>query len=363
MGKRGWRQMINSGMQAAVGFQMAKKAKQAHRTYVQPRGGKKVQQNLVKSKSHSKTKTKSKSKTKVVREQTSGESTSYTLIKYKRKAFERTWTKLGNTCDYEGIGTVGITQVQSLQQVAVPVVGVYATDIQNVFSQAGSFWNDTTSTVIQLDPAHAGYKYNKFNIMTYECIFEFINQEPSDVSIELYDLISKVTEPTVRYANADWNNGLINQQGIAAVNSYTQPYTVPTDSKLFNMTWRIHKKTVIRLAPGRLHKHTFKFHVNRVVDMGYWNDYAQVRGLTYQLMVVARGTPSDTVAGSTVGSIALTPVKIIGTFRYKYHAQIISAFPRNVSLLSALTTGNAALYVENPATDIAENVMTAANIA
>lgn len=166
-----------------------------------------------------------------------------------------------------------------------------------------------------------------YDYITYET--SFTNNTPSCVKLTLYDCMAKTTAETTS-ASADtracWITGLGDESGfVGAANAYF-PGSVPTNSKYFNMKWKIIKKTVIQLGPGMTHYHKKHFAPKRLLDLEYVNKEISIKGLTTELLVVAEGMPTTSVTGLAQGPIALADMKLLVVQKIKCGIRVGGVF-------------------------------------
>jgi len=156
---------------------------------------------------------------------------------------------------------------------------------------------------------------------------ELTNQSPAVCNLEIWTVMSKVTKVTYTNPEDDWNTGDADSSS-TATNSWVG--SKPTESKFFNMNWKVKSVKKLQLAGGSTHTHVVDFNCRRYIDTEYWNKFQQIRGLTVAVFCIAWGQVGDTSNNPTVGSITTVPVKIIGQQNRMYFYDMINAFPRQI---------------------------------
>lgn len=182
---------------------------------------------------------------------------------------------------------------------------------------------------------------NKFWLEEASTETRFTNENTLPCELELYDVISKVTKVAVSIPTADWTNGLVNMQAntTASIPSNAGVYgSAPTLSKLFNITWKIVKRTKVSLQAGATHKHCFRFYPNRLVDSQYATSYNQIRGITAGTFGVIKGLPCESTSGfaGPFNQPTTSHAKVIWVATKQFRMRQLFQYPRQL------------LYVNNP---------------
>lgn len=188
-----------------------------------------------------------------------------------------------------------------------------------------SWINGVFEDASQLNPAATGVTAGqKLYMERFTNAFLFNNAGPVDIEMIIYDVVSKTTQPNIRNPVDDWINGVANQSKLATTGaSITVPFARPTESKLFNMNWRIVNRDTIYICPGASHKHVFTHKITRPFDMEYVKQYATIRGITNSSFIVLKGTPIDSVADYQAGEVTIAPSKIIGTWTAMWSSRLM----------------------------------------
>ena len=210
-----------------------------------------------------------------------------------------------------------------------------------IYEQLGRNYNGTQiQAIADLVIRGSGSVANQFNTgtgnyvrkilydyVTYET--GFTNNTPSCIKLTLYDCLAKTTAENAT-ASADtracWSSGLQDESGFVGAATPYFPGSVPTNSKYFNMKWKILKKTVIQLGPGMTHYHKKHFAPKRLLDLEYVNKEISIRGLTTELLVVAEGMPTTSVQGLTSGPISLADMKLLVVQKIKCGIRVAGTF-------------------------------------
>ena len=279
-----------------------------------------------------KTKTQTKKKESIIKSPPTGISNSFCNVKYKPSKGYYTEVKITNASTYEIITQGGILRTPTLQNVASGMIaygnlGTNYVDMLKLFTQM----QKQTNAVSQPDISTWNHSYKiVIENMRLETLYR--NQSPVLAMVDIYDLVSKVTKPTMTDPALDWSQGLVNQE-TANVLLPTFPSAVPTASKLFNINWKIIKRTRLQLVPGREHKHVFVFTPRRIIDTEYAATFGQIRGITTVRMMVSKGGLADDFQNNTTPistiKVNIEPTKIIWLDQAKFTTRMVSVLPRN----------------------------------
>ena len=276
----------------------------------------------------------------------SGITKSYKSIIYKPSATTKIANNMKEVQRYSNVTGTGIVSTQGVQNSSGLI---YAFDGATIYttlvSQGLQFLNSAASAANSATP-QSGQRNFKILLNNFTNIAHFTNQALESCEIEIYDLIAKVTKPTVNPPTDDWETGIDDAQS-SGINTRSTPYSTPFSSKVFNQSWKCVKRTQIYLPEGGQHRHTFNFSPNMICDSEYFQKFNSVKGITYAMMVVCRGMPADSTAGTAVGTVTLTPSKVIVVNRFSYLFRMVDQHPSIVDQNSALSTAAANLYAVN----------------
>lgn len=338
MGKRNWsgafRSAMSIGQTAYGGYQGARAL---HNRLKQATGDRKRQR--IKSEprrgpSFTKTKTKKKQKKKhsVGHE---GEDYINHRITYKKSKVFGLTKVLTNVSRLSTVFAGGNSSSQGLQQFS----NVRVTPTLALLS----FFN----TLINAS-ANPSEQSIKFNLQQIRTEIEFQNAGPSDAEVEFWHLIHKDTEsgiPTLLDAGAAWTAGLANEQSGGPATSATQPWSKPTEVKLFNIKYWS-KRFTRTLRSGEKVKFNVYHNVNRHMDHTYLADNVRIRGITQEIWITQKGTVGDGTQTLTVTAAnqTLTPSKIVWVGRQTVVGQILGKFPRVTQQTGTLPTGLLTLF-------------------
>ena len=243
------------------------------------------------------------------------------------------------------------------QLITVPTTFFTGTDFTTI--SANLFVTGQTTNAVAPSTFDQSFK---LGIDGFACTFEFVNMVQTQAEIDIYEVISKITKPAYVSPATDWQTGMTAQEGPGVYTISSALRSCPTESKAFNMTWKIIKKTTIELAPGELHKHTFVFKPKRQLDTEYYYTYNQIKGITGAIMMVFRGTPVDAVRGLSLGSVQQSPIKISGWYKRTYKTRELALLPRNnvfINNISGAVQANA--YTINEEAGTSTDVIGIAN--
>lgn len=307
-----------------------------------------------------------------------GEGSAKVHIKYKHQkrnksmVYKSIANKFTNKV-IDQIGNWGSAGVGTIQAVVSYDV-LRPADILTYYKRMATTVNTTSGASLAFAPdvaSNVNARSYKFNLEGAKVIVRNINQAPSTVELEIFLLMSKVSAATLVTGQAAWNNGLNDQAGASIANYIASPLsyqtlgTRPTDSKPFNMLWKIVKKIKVSLPPGREHIANFQLDIHRILDTEYMNTFGVVRGITYEILMIARGQPVGLTNSYIAENVATAPIKVITTLDYNVTLQMLDIFPRTsyyTDNITALTAGTSA-YAQNEGTDVPVNVGIAANYA
>jgi len=251
-----------------------------------------------------------------------------------RKSSYQIIKHLGNTSQYVVNSVQGATSPAGLQNVNTYFIHNTQTDIQAMWTNGSAFYaSGAVSNPISATPTVTGYKVSKFNLKRTHIKMELTNQSPSIANIELWTVMSKVTKPAYKSPGTDWTDGLADQDG-ATVNLTTGVGLRPTQSKLFNMNWKVKSVKKIQLMGGETHTHNSDFKVNRYIDSEYFNTYEQIRGITVVTFMIQWGQIADTINAANIGNITCTPTKVIASVQKVYTYSMVNIFPKNFTVAS-----------------------------
>lgn len=277
----------------------------------------------------------------IVRPPASGLSNSTTKLWYKKTKVGREALKLFEPATYENDFTISVSNTayntQAIARMHVGYSSSGSTTISNLFTKVQQGYSGGTG-VLPLYGNSSVQNSFKFEVNSMVQILTLSNESPGAVEFDIYDCVAKVTSTTYLAPEDAWTNGLVdeNNAGVACANTFIG--ATPFTSKLFNSTWKVVKRSKVELGSGRAHRHVFNFKPNRVVDSQYFDNFACVKGITTTTFVVARGMPVDSSNTATIGTIGVSPVKLVGYVREKYVTRLVSVAPRTYYQSTNITT-------------------------
>jgi len=276
---------------------------------------------------------KGKYMSRVVTSPSHGVSYTRTNVVYRKTGINM--TKLTQPSLYKGLSQTGITSEWNKQGVqALGVSFGSKAQLQFLFDRTAKAITTTGYTGSSLVDNQASFKFYLDSVVSN---YIFTNQAPTDCELEIYDCVSKITSSSYNSPTYCWDLG-INEadQDPLATQTITFPKSIPTESKLFNITWKCVKKVTINISPGRSHDHTFVHKMNRLVDTSYMMNYNMVKGITNASFIVVRGALGDSNNNNTVGSVGYTPAKVIGIHEQRFVTRILNEHPRIYGVGSGL---------------------------
>lgn len=287
-------------------------------------------------------------------------------VVYKMPKAAKHIKERSNTVTYEQSVTWGNTTTQGLQNVNVAYGGTSgfcgSSTLLDLYQRGARFYNSTAAAYVTQVGTTTAAQFNKFFLKSVYSTIRLTNQSPSSCEVDLYLVQQKISKATYKDSVTDWEEGLDGEQ-LGNALSRTFYNSRPTQSKQFNMAWRVLKVLKLKLNPGDEHRHLYTFKPNRILDTGYLNNYNTINGLTHEWITVVRGITADTSNDPSVGNVTTTPAKVVGTVNSLYKGYIINQTPKVGYQTTTVTTGNANVYTIADAAGTVTNNMTATNFA
>jgi len=283
--------------------------------------------------------TESKRKRYRARADGAGENmTVYKTIKYKL-------TKLNKFAKFIGAETVHETQgfnllyhentdIANSQKVKIVANIFDSQDTQAIMNIAYSNiagaapLNSNATTII----ANQSSSY-KFFIQSCHLAQEWTNMSAGESTITFYLCMAKNTRSTGLNAESEWGEGLDDASGLLGQTAVSDTVigNVPTQSKLFNMQWKIADKKTFKAQAGAKVNYNFTFKPQSIVDSEYWARHTYVKGMSFQLMVVTHGQLGLSQHEGELNTIIPKPVQWIYTSRKRYTLRTINHYARNIT--------------------------------
>jgi len=275
-----------------------------------------------------------------------GNTVSVTNIKYKPQKIANMAKVLNPPAVYE-VDNVGVMSTEGGKQNSGTIYGVWdQSGLQSILAAGTTTWmvGSTTTQKINQDGTTANYKGIKYLFAKVSVSTKLQNQAPTCSRYTIYDLVSKVTKPTYKTPESDWDDGIVDIRGAggaAVARSYIG--SKPTISKTFNMAWKIVKKSTATVEPGGAHMHYFNFAPNRAVDAEYIAEYGQIRGITTACLVVIEGSGlvDNSLLLATATNITTPPAKMIYLNKKRYVTRAISPYARTYTQVGETLTQTA----------------------
>lgn len=187
---------------------------------------------------------------------------------------------------------------------------------------------------------------------------EFTNCSPEAIEVDLYICIDKQTNDNASTGIGTWVAGLPTESGTGTVGLQplaSDPWEKPTTNKLFNIRYWT-KKHSFALASGAHKRVLFDFRPNRILDSHYWKQYGCIKGITFDIMVVHRGTlgDGDNTYVTTANRQTLCPAKLIWLAKRTIKGSFIQSNSRIRQMVGTRipSGGITSLWVEEEDRDI-----------
>lgn len=185
---------------------------------------------------------------------------------------------------------------------------------------------------------------------TVESTYLFTNHSPGCVFMTLYDIVPKVDNPAD--PNTCWTGGLNYTTGTGGSVSSTYWNSKPSDSILFNRTWKIEKVTKVEMHTGRSHMHTRKFAYNGLLPLekaySYGSGSVGLKGITRQTLCVIHGMVTSNVPAAVVdNAVTLDRVKVNYVYAESYKTRIMSLKGEHTEYTQNLNIAPSAAYSQN----------------
>lgn len=225
-------------------------------------------------------------------------------------------------------------------------------DLATQMALAGHFYNNTSGADVQDVPV-ANYMGQKFLLETLKRTTTYTNQSPVKVTMCIYDLVAKqnCNNSTTNPATL-WGNGLTDDAGTGS-GSLNVPDEDPRASKVFNLFWKVSKKTRVVLEPGREFVHVFGKTFNKLIDYEWINNFSILQGITMvQMIVLYGGLVDDNPLATGTSNVTLAPAKVVAMQRTFYSIRQVTVFPRKQASSSSMVTTHAnAFWAQDEGTD------------
>lgn len=269
---------------------------------------------------------------------------SFRKLRYKVPKEMKIMKKVGNVATYRTNNVVQLVGTNGLQCVSGDIVMdignlglpiIYSkTAIGELYDKAAIAYTrnpDGTGGAFKTQP----YDINtgtarKFFLKKAGYHIQISNQAPSTVEVDCYWLMNKTTNEVATDPITAWQKGLTETtQGQNSAEAIIRfPGSKPTDSKAFNLEYKVLNKTKVFMVPGADHIFKYEFDVNRILDTSYLTQFERIKGITLQFMLVAKGSVADSSNTKALGTITTTDVKLAGVVTEFYQTQLLSYWPR-----------------------------------
>ncbi|AXH76878.1 MAG: putative capsid protein [Cressdnaviricota sp.] len=282
-------------------------------------------------------------------------------LKYKMPKVMKTMQKVGNTCTYRTNSPFGLVGTNGIQVISGDIGYNFAnTSLPTMYSTdaIGELYNKAAIAYQRTVPSSANDAFvtQPYNIQTGTTRKFFLrkggyhiqvsNQGPATVELDCYWLMNKCTNEAATDPVAVWQKGLTEtthgQNAADAVIRF--PGSKPTDSKAFNLAYKVLNKTKVFMVPGADHIFKYEFDINRIMDTAYITQFNRVKGVTLQFMLVAKGSVADSERTKAVGTVTTTDLKIAGVVTEFYQTQLLSYWPKVTWYDNKLSTNPGQLW-------------------
>jgi len=271
-------------------------------------------------------------------------------IQYKTTKLDKTASFLGGESrhEWQNFGTVQHLDTDEIncQKVVYLFQGYDQTDVLATFNTAYQNLplNVPVATVpgagVGLQPLIINVSNSyKFYMKDVICSAYLTNMSAGSSEITIYTVMSKNTKTSAADPINDWSEGqddasqLSSQTGVTPIRIGSKP----TDSKLFNMNWRIVDKKRYSCHPGGKINYTFKFAPRNLVDTEYWGRNTYVKGMTFFTFVVTHGqigtagqAPGGGAANPYLGFAFPKPTNWAYNVTKTYTNKMVNHFPRSI---------------------------------
>lgn len=275
---------------------------------------------------------------------------SHSFVSYGRGKYRKGLKAITPPMTVEGLATGGVTTAGAtgVQAIGYLAATYNTTEITANLNYGLNYLNASASTTSS--PSYqTGQRSFKMGLDYAQYKSWFTNQEGQSLTLLIFDCVSKRDGPSSSYDPTTlWQTGLTSEvDGTGATNQTSAPGSMPTTSKTFNDYWKIAGLTKVELGPGRSHEHIFRHKLNRVFDTEILASIANyVKGISCASFVVAYGVPTDSSATSAVGTVSLSPVKLIWVTQFRHVSRALSSTPRGVFSTNTLSAAITPHFVQ-----------------
>ncbi|QCX35034.1 capsid protein [Blackfly DNA Virus 7] len=239
-------------------------------------------------------------------------------IQYKTTKLDKTASFIGGQSiqEWQNFGTIFHADTDEInsQKVVYLFQGYDATDVLACFNNAYQQLPlnvplaTAPTTGVGLAPLALNISNSyKFYIQDCNITAYLTNMSAGSSEITIYTVMAKNTKTSAADPINDWSEGQDDTSMIPGQLLVT-PIRIgckPTDSKLFNMNWRIVDKKRYSCGPGAKINYSFKFAPNNLCDTMYWGRNTYVKGMTFFCFAVTHGQVG--LAGQAAGGGPANP--------------------------------------------------------
>lgn len=148
-------------------------------------------------------------------------------------------------------------------------------------------------------------------------ILRLQNQFPGNCEVEIYDIVCK-RDNSLTPGQA-WATGIQDESNNAGVSQGFYVGIYPQMSALFNVNYKVVKKTRVVLGGGQSHVHYYRHIPNRIMNAEILQNGAlNYKGYTTFQMVVASGLPDNDATTKTTVSTSSVALDVVQTKTIKF---------------------------------------------
>jgi len=185
------------------------------------------------------------------------------------------------------------------------------------------------------DPVNINSAEKKLLITSYDSEM-LITSASSVISfVEIYDVVAKTTG-NFEIPTDNWSQGIINSRDNFTQNDFNVYNARPTQSKSFNLKWKVLKRTSVQLVGGATHRHKFSISLRRLIDTDHFYNNGMVRGITCAQFIVVKGGQVVTDAENEQTTLPLA--KVLWSLSCRYKGSGITFTPRKYLRFNTLST-------------------------
>lgn len=263
---------------------------------------------------------------------------------YKYMSSLTTYKSLDTGAAVSTVGQQGVQMIGTWYagRSGVSTPGDSALLLQNQFNDAQNYLTGATTTFHTGNTYISGNAQQSYKLYLQNFIHEITltNQSQVDSKLTLYYCFSKCSAADSDNPITVWTNGLNAERNLGAANGPNFVGSKPTDTKTWNLRWKLFHKENLIMPAGYTHEHKQKVNFDRLIDMLYADTFNIVRGITICCFAVWSGQPVD---DGTNAKVAFAPIKLIWTSNYTANCRFVVHNNKSVRQVDNQETGLTAL--------------------